>query len=602
MLDFALAPLADGLAVHPVVYGGKTPFLKDWPSEAAKTPEQVAEYWESHPEANIGAVTNGFLVLDIDVKKGDGEAALRALENEHGPLPVTRTHSTPSGGRHLLFKPSRPVGNKRVGPHLDIRGENGFILWPGSTVGGKPYEVLNAAPIAPAPKWLEDLCSHPNTKPKSKVTAPSLPIDQDRARSRAVDYLEGLETITQGERNQSGYAVACRLKDFGVSEFDMPGLLLEHWKCEPMLSTGELEHVVRSAYQYGKDAPGILAPEAVFDKVAPDTKEPGPKKSRRLQYTLLGDLKAKKYPVPLVRGLIDQGSIGIAYGPTGVGKTFVTLDLAGCVARGVPFLGHATKQGGALYVAAEGGAGPERRLMAYRKHHGLAAAPLAIVSASVDLSKPADVQDIIAMAGDLELETGQPTRLICVDTLSASMGRGTDSDDEVMRAYYQSLKRIRDATGSAVIAVHHTGKDKNAGPRGSSVIRADYDFRLLVDERTITNEKTREDAVGGAVGFDLLPIPIGFDEDGVEVTSCVVVPRRITKEEKKLSDNEQLAMTALEDLTLNNPNTNRTDWKNKFAKSYKGTPKACSTAFDRASRALVEYGRVIEFEGKYAPR
>ncbi len=84
----------------------------------------IQHWWSQHPEANLIIPTGeptGVLVLDVDPGHG-GDAALAALEAQHGQLPVTLEQTTGSGGRHLLFKyPGAEYRNtaSKAGPGLD---------------------------------------------------------------------------------------------------------------------------------------------------------------------------------------------------------------------------------------------------------------------------------------------------------------------------------------------------------------------------------------------------------------------------------------------------------------------------------------------------
>jgi hypothetical protein len=59
------------------------------------------------PDASIGLATgqsSGVVVLDID--GAEGEATLKALEEQYGPLPETLSVTT-GRGRHLYFEVPR---------------------------------------------------------------------------------------------------------------------------------------------------------------------------------------------------------------------------------------------------------------------------------------------------------------------------------------------------------------------------------------------------------------------------------------------------------------------------------------------------------------
>lgn len=158
-------PLCDSHGKHPHI-------KKNWPDVATDDPFQIEEWWEDWPDANIGILTgaaSGIFVLDVDVKPDkDGEASLAALEKEQGPLPPTVMAHTGSRGRHLFFKyPQRgEIGNSvsRIGPGLDIRGDNGYVVAPPSGhISGGVYSwyeghLPDDVAIADAPTWLlEDI-------------------------------------------------------------------------------------------------------------------------------------------------------------------------------------------------------------------------------------------------------------------------------------------------------------------------------------------------------------------------------------------------------------------------------------------------------------
>jgi hypothetical protein len=97
------------------------------------------------------------LVLDVDPPHG-GEASLRQLVGEHGPLPATRSVISGSGGTHLYF--AHPGGTIRnsagaLGPGLDVRGDGGYVIAPPSIhPSGAAYRWGPVRALAPPPGWL----------------------------------------------------------------------------------------------------------------------------------------------------------------------------------------------------------------------------------------------------------------------------------------------------------------------------------------------------------------------------------------------------------------------------------------------------------------
>lgn len=272
-----------GFFVFPLIEGGKLPAIKEWQNLATRDAEQI-KAWFTDPVmewdngSNIGIRTGiagtstHFLVVDVD-NKGDkrGDDELERLAADGFDLPPTREHATPTGGRHLLYTADTPVGNSasKIASGVDIRGVGGFIVAPGSRVEAGEYRVLNERPVAKAPQWLIDRCSAP--KEKTIVQGePIAAVNQLTAAQRAIDYLASAPVSFEGQGgDDTAYRVAAKVKDFGVSESACVDLMLEHWnpRCEPPWDADELEEKVANAYAYGKDAPGVEAPEAQFEPV-----------------------------------------------------------------------------------------------------------------------------------------------------------------------------------------------------------------------------------------------------------------------------------------------------------------------------------------------
>jgi hypothetical protein len=88
---------------------------------------------------------NGFDVLDIDLA-GSGWWDLHRAE-----LPATQTHTTRSGGAHLLFRHAEglrcSVG--RIATGVDVRADGGFVVW----WPRQGLRVIEAA-LGAWPEWL----------------------------------------------------------------------------------------------------------------------------------------------------------------------------------------------------------------------------------------------------------------------------------------------------------------------------------------------------------------------------------------------------------------------------------------------------------------
>lgn len=230
-----------GRAVFPLRPRKKTPLTPHGFKDATTNIAQVTKWWNQHPTANIGVATgapSGFWSLDIDGL--DGEASLRILEAEHGPLPPSVELIT-GKGRQIYFRYTGSVGCsvRRLGGGLDTRGDGGFsILPPSIHPTGKSYQwSVDGHPdhvgLATAPEWLVQLLAEPEHKGATPPAEWRDLIAND---------------MTEGGRNDSitrliGYLLARRVDVFVGLE------LCRAWNqthCRPPLPDNEIGHIVDS--------------------------------------------------------------------------------------------------------------------------------------------------------------------------------------------------------------------------------------------------------------------------------------------------------------------------------------------------------------------
>ena len=272
---------------------------------------------------------------------------------------------------------------------------------------------------------------------------------------------------------------------------------------------------------------------------------------RRLQpyhVTELGSRSRREY---IIKGFLDRGAFTEMYGDTNSGKTFMALDIAEHIAHGWGWRGRKVKPGAVVYIAVEGGLGLEERLTAFRLHHDVdqAAVPLYVIPASVDLcSADSDTKTLID-----EIQRLGSVQLIVIDTLARALAGGNENAPDDMGAFVLNCDRIREATGAAVLVVHHSGKDQSRGGRGHSSLKAAVDTEILVENVdslvTVTVTKQRDYPSGDAFTFKLDPVEIGTDEDGDPITSCVLVPAdkdATTSQRTRVTGQAKVALTLLE--------------------------------------------------------
>jgi hypothetical protein len=230
--------------------------------------------------------------------------------------------------------------------------------------------------------------------------------------------------------------------------------------------------LVRRLIDAKNERPDELAPRralAVIDfaGMEEDADEPQAEKKEAERFPLLtaDDLLALDPPEWLLERAVPRGSLAVLYGPPKSAKTFLALEIALAVASGRGDVhGLACKSGRVLYVLAEGGAPMMRdRVWAWLDHHGLKTGDrFAVHARSVTLSEPQAVQRLLEGAGT-------EWDLVVFDTLARCMD-GDENSVKDMNAAVRGCDRVRDATGAAVLLVHHSGKDESKGMRGSTAL------------------------------------------------------------------------------------------------------------------------------------
>ena len=258
----------------------------------------------------------------------------------------------------------------------------------------------------------------------------------------------------------------------------------------------------------------------------------------------------------LIEGLVEQPAVGFLFGPSGEGKTFVTLDWSLSVATGRPWQGRAVKQGPVVYVVAEGSAGVPKRVKAWLQQNQLSDVDDAFfVLDAVQLRTADDVDDLLPQ---IQATCERPA-LIVLDTFAQCFVGGDENSAKEVGQATDAARRIQQATGATVLMVHHTGKGKSKTARGSSALKGNVDFMIGVSmtvDRTVTikNNKQKDHDHFSDIKLTLRPIKVGLDGQGREVTSCVLVPRgradcatgpAVQRNRPPINASQQLALAVL---------------------------------------------------------
>lgn len=158
-------------------------------------------------------------------------------------------------------------------------------------------------------------------------------------------------------------------------------------------------------------------------------------------------------PAPLVDDVLFRDSLCWIYGSPGCCKSFIALDLAGCIGTGEMWQGHRVVKGTVLYLVAEGATGIFQRIQAWE-------ASMGVEMGSGVIFLPMPVQAGVAAHWDALVQAAVEIGpiFIVIDTQArVTVGMEENSAKE-MGEFVHRLEQLRAATQACVLTVHHTGR------------------------------------------------------------------------------------------------------------------------------------------------
>lgn len=274
-----------------------------------------------------------------------------------------------------------------------------------------------------------------------------------------------------------------------------------------------------------------------FDDLPPE--EPEPPKSR--PHTG-GYGKPGKF---VIEGMVPHG-VTMLYGASSSFKSYGVISMLCRVATKTHrWAGRNIRGGAVLYVAAEGGSSVMPRVGAWADKYN-DGKPLDLfytLPLAVDLSVPANVNAMVKEIKRIALHTGEPVRVVAVDTLSQSMMQGEENSASDVAKFMAGATRVFTETGAAVIIVHHSGKDSSKGMRGSSAAFANADAVIRVerigDAVNLINEKQRTGPAQPTRGYmvptvqlpdDVIAANEAYDDEYTSTEGDVYDPVRLITE------------------------------------------------------------------------
>lgn len=246
-LDTALRYLGLGFSVIPVKARDKRPALASWKEfQTRRATEDEVRSWFKNHDLNVALVTGAVSrIVAVDADDADAVAWMQAHH------PSTMRARTGKGAHFLFRHPGHEVRNgaKLGGRALDVRGDGGYIVAPGSIhPTGALYREegdWTAEPPTFQSAWLGD-----------RVLP--LVVPQAALERRVQAYIDAIPGEAQGGRDNQAYKVACKLvREFALTDETALGFLCS-WnaKCDPPLPMGDLRRILTSAAKSGRSPLG----------------------------------------------------------------------------------------------------------------------------------------------------------------------------------------------------------------------------------------------------------------------------------------------------------------------------------------------------------
>lgn len=316
-------------------------------------------------------------------------------------------------------------------------------------------------------------------------------------------------------------------------------------------------------------------------------------------------------PVPwLIQDYIPENSMAMIYGAPGSGKTFIALDMALHIAHGKEWHGKQLTKGEVFYIAGEGVGGLRKRLQAWHKYYGIEAkAPCHIIPQAVGFLSEEEMTNLVDTIHKIKKDQ---VKLVIFDTVARCLSGDENSAQDIGEAIKQ-MDNIRNTFNCAVIPIHHSGKDRDRGARGSTALIGAVDVSLKVERLdkvvAMVTEKQKDAEAMEPVVFETYQVYTDELELGDESSLVFKISdKQYNKKDKlTLAQKELLAALreAMEDQPVSpggkvpGPAVLEKTWR-QYA--YNRTITASDSieakrkAFARSAKGLLQLGKVEKYQ------
>lgn len=223
---------------------------------------------------------------------------------------------------------------------------------------------------------------------------------------------------------------------------------------------------------------------------------------------------------PLVDGWLSRDTVARISGAPGSGKSFVVLDIAGCVGAGLEWQGHATRAGHVVVLVAEGARGIRKRRDAWESHYGRKMEGVTFLPVPVQAVGP-------EWAAFVQIVAELHPSLVVLDTQARITVGVQENDASDMGRFVEAVEALRRATGACVLLVHHTGAAESDRARGSTAVNGAMQTEIIVKRTsrsglTMSNGKQKDDAASDDLKLTMTVVQLEPGLDGAARSSLVL--------------------------------------------------------------------------------
>ena len=531
-LNHATRVVDMGYPVFPIRANGKEPYAKGGFHNASRDFNQILEWAEQYPNANVGVPTgavSGITVVDVDGEEG--------VESMKGAFPQgaisTRTHMTPRGkGWHLIYQYNPLIRNVNGALYkVDLKNDGGYVIWEGSHFDGEKYsgdwKVLKDIEIVP----IKDI-------PEEFLVTYKKPTSPSQSTEPSEDWLgDALKGVSEGTRDSTAVRIIGKLHRDNYSRESIVAILEGYAsKCSPQWvpdegTIGDKVDYIMSQYPKENSRVNQLKEDIkVWTPVIVDMSTVEPEEVNWRW-----------------EGRLPMGKLSIIEGDPEAGKSFLTLAIASAISNGDPLPPETDRftPKDVLILSAEDGIEDTLapRLIGMGANMGRIKVLKSMRDNEGAIRVPNLQTDIDVLDNELQ---NADYGLIVIDPLNAYTPTVDSKTDASVRSMLHPIADLAERNNVIVLVVRHLTKNENSKAQyrglGSIGYLAQARVVMLVgknpdneDERVVVVSKTNLAVRSLGIAYDM--------KDGIfqwkgesDITIDQLLSRPTTQDEKSQVD------------------------------------------------------------------